>query len=322
MKSILVERFGGPEVMELREVPTPSPGPGEVLVRQAAIGVNFIDVYRRTGLYSVPLPLVPGMEGAGTVEAVGAGVKSPRAGDRVAYANLPGTYADSVLMPADRVVALPAGITFTQAAAVMLQGMTAHYLVNDTCPLQNGDVVLVHAAAGGVGHLLVQTARRRGAAVIATVSTEEKAGLAREAGAHEVILYTEKDFLSEVKRITVGAGVRAVFDSVGRDTFLKSLDCLAPRGMMVTYGQSSGKVEGFEPLMLSARGSLYLTRPLLGHYVPDSESLRRRAGEVLGWVGDGSLKVRIGAEFPLKDAAEAHRQLAARKTTGKVLLIP
>jgi NADPH2:quinone reductase len=262
------------------------------------------------------------MEGAGTVEAVGADVKSPRVGDRVAYANLPGTYAELAVMPADRTVKIPARITFEQAAAVLLQGMTAHYLVVDTCPLQKGDVVLVHAAAGGVGLLLVQTARLRGAKVIATVSTREKEGLARAAGASDVIRYTETDFVAEVKRHTGGAGVRAVFDSVGRDTFMKSLDCISPRGMMVSFGQSSGKVEGFEPLALSARGSLYLTRPVLGHYVADAESLRRRADAVFGWVAGGKLKVRIGAKFPLADAAEAHRQLEARKTTGKVLLIP
>jgi len=322
MKAIQVQRYGGPEVMELRDLPTPSPGPGQVLIRQSAIGVNFIDIYRRTGLYQVQLPMIPGMEGAGTVEAVGAEVKSPRAGERVAYANLPGTYAELALMPADRVVTLPGGITFEQAAGAMLQGMTAHYLAVDTCPLSKGDTVLVHAAAGGVGLLLVQVARMRGARVIATVSTEEKAGLARDAGAHEVILYTDKDFVAEVKRLTAGAGVRAVFDSVGKDTFLKSLDCLLPRGMLVTFGQSSGKVEGFDPLMLSAKGSLYLTRPVLGHYVADTESLRRRAGTVLGWVAGGMLKVHIGATFPLAEAAEAHRRLESRRTTGKVLLIP
>jgi NADPH:quinone reductase len=322
MKAIQIQRFGGPEVMEFRDLSDPAPGPGQVLIRQSAIGVNFIDVYRRIGLYQVTLPLVPGMEGAGTVEAVGADVKSPRVGDRVAYANLPGTYAELAVMPADRTVKLPARISFEQAAAVLLQGMTAHYLVVDTCPLRKGDVVLVHAAAGGVGLLLVQAARLRGAAVIATVSTPEKEELARKAGASEVIRYTEADFVAEVKRLTGGTGVRAVFDSVGRDTFMKSMDCLSPRGMLVSFGQSSGKVEGFEPLLLSAKGSLYVTRPLLGHYIPDTASLRRRADEVLGWVAGGRLNVRIGAKFPLADAAEAHRQLQARNTTGKVLLMP
>jgi NADPH2:quinone reductase len=320
MKAIQIDRHGGPEVMALREIPSPSPGPGQVLIRQAAIGVNFIDVYHRIGLYKMNLPLILGQEGAGTVEAVGSDVKSPRVGDRVAYANLPGAYAELVAIAADRVVIVPPEVSFEQAAAVMLQGMTAHYLVNDTCPLVRGDTVLVHAAAGGVGLLLVQMARLRGASVIATVSTAEKAELARGAGARDVIRYTEQDFVFEVMRITGGKGVRAVFDSVGKNTFMKSLDCITPRGMMVSFGQSSGKVEGFEPLILSTKGSLYLTRPTLGYYVPDEDSLRKRAGEVLGWVASGRLSVRVGARFPLADAAEAHRQLEARKTTGKVIL--
>lgn len=322
MKAIVIESFGGPEVLQLRERETPEPGPGQILVRQEAIGVNFIDVYRRTGLYAVDLPSVPGMEGAGTVEALGAGVRDLHPGDRVAYANVPGTYADAVLVPADRAVLLPARITFAQAAAAMLQGMTAHYLVLDTYAVRKGDSVLVHAAAGGVGLLLVQVARMRGAHVIATVSTQQKAELARGAGADEVILYTEKDFVAEVKRITDGRGVQAVYDSVGRSTFLKSLDCLAPRGTMVSFGQSSGKVEAVEPTLLSAKGSLYLTRPTLGHYIADSASLQRRAGEVLKWVAGGKLSLRIGATFPLEQAAEAHRQLESRSTTGKLLLVP
>lgn len=321
MKEILVEQFGGPEVMHLHERETPAPGPGQVLVRQEAIGVNFIDVYRRTGLYNVPLPSVPGVEGAGTVEAAGQDVRGIRAGDRVAYVDGAGTYAETVLVPADRAVRLPARITFQQAAAAMLQGMTAHYLVHDTFAVQKGDAVLIHAAAGGVGLLLVQAARMRGARVIATVSTPEKAELARNAGADEIILYTEKDFLPEVKRITAGAGVKAVYDSVGVTTFLKGLDCLAPRGVMVLFGQSSGKVGPVEPGLLGAK-SLYLTRPTLGHYVADSASLQRRAGEVLRWVAGGKLKLRVGAAFPLAEAAEAHRQLQARTTTGKLLLIP
>jgi NADPH2:quinone reductase len=322
MKAIVIEGFGGPEVLQLQERETPAPGPGQVLVRQEAIGVNFIDVYRRTGLYAVDLPSVPGMEGAGTVEALGAGVRSLRPGDRVAYANVPGTYAEAVLVPADRAVRLPARLTFAQAAAAMLQGMTAHYLALDAYAVRKGDTVLVHAAAGGVGLLLVQVARMRGARIIATVSTPQKAELARGAGADEVILYTEKDFLAEVKRITGGRGVQAVYDSVGRTTFLKSLDCLAPRGMMVSFGQSSGKVEAVEPTLLSAKGSLFLTRPTLGHYIADSASLRRRAGEVLKWVATDRLNLRIGATFPLGQAAEAHRQLESRSTAGKLILIP
>jgi NADPH2:quinone reductase len=322
MKAIQIQRFGGPEVLELRDLPVPEPGPGQIRVRQEAIGVNFIDVYRRTGLYAVDLPLIPGMEGAGTVEAVGAGTRGVRAGDRVAYANLPGTYAEEVVVPAERAVRLPARVTFEQAAAAMLQGMTAHYLLLDTCPVERGETVVVHAAAGGVGLLLLQVARMRGLRVIATVSTPEKAALAREAGAQEVILYTQTDFVAEVKRLTDGKGARAVFDSVGKDTFLKSLDCLAPRGMLVSFGQSSGKVEPIEPVLLMNKGSLYLTRPNLVHYISDSESLRRRADDVLGWVAAGKLVLRVGAKLPLGDAAEAHRQLQARKTTGKVLLLP
>jgi len=323
MKAIQVQRLGGPEVMELRDLPAPVPGPGQILVRQAAIGVNFVDVYRRTGLYQVALPMIPGMEGAGTVEAAGAGVKSPKPADRVAFANLPGSYAELVVIPADRAVIIPSPkVSFEQAAALMLQGMTAHYLASDTCPLAKGDVVLVHAAAGGVGLLLVQIARLRGAVVIATVSTPEKEALARAAGAQEVIRYTETDFVAAVKRITGGRGVRAVFDSVGRDTFMKSLDCIAPRGMLVSFGQSSGKVEGFEPLVLSTKGSLYLTRPILGHYIADADTLRKRASAVLGWAAAGKLDAHVGAKLPLADAAEAHRRLEARQTTGKVLLIP
>ncbi len=322
MKAIVVERFGDPEVLELRERDLPAPGPGQVLVRQGAIGVNFIDVYRRTGLYSVELPMVPGMEGAGVVEAAGPGVRGLKPGDRVAYANVPGTYAEAVLVSADRAVTLPPRISFEEAAAAMLQGMTAHYLALDTYPVRKGDTVLVHAAAGGVGLLLVQVARMRGARVIATVSTPAKAELARGAGADEVILYTEADFVAEVKRITAGRGVEAVYDSVGRTTFLKGLDCLAPRGMMVSFGQSSGAVEPLAPGLLSAKGSLYLTRPTLGHYVADPAELQRRAGEVLGWVASGKLALRIGATLPLARAAEAHGMLEARSTTGKVLLSP
>jgi len=308
--------------MRVRVRDTPTPGPGQILVRQEAIGVNFIDVYRRTGLYTVELPSVPGMEGAGTTEAVGPGIRDLRVGDRVAYANVPGTYAEAVLVPAGMAVRLPDSVSFDQAAAAMLQGMTAHYLGLDTYPIRKGDTVLVHAAAGGVGLLLVQVARMRGARVIATVSTREKAELARNAGAEEIVLYLEQDFRAEVNRITDGRGVQAVYDSVGRATFLKSLDCLAPRGMMISFGQSSGKVEAMEPGILSTKGSLYLTRPTLGHYIADQASLQRRAADVLEWVAGGKLHLRIGATFPLAEAAEAHRQLEGRKTTGKLLLIP
>ncbi len=322
MKAIRVDAFGGPDAMQLRDLPVPQPGPGQLRVRLAVIGVNYIDITQRSGRYSIALPFIPGMEGSGTVEAVGPGVRSPRPGDRVAFANLPGAYAELVVIPAERAVIVPKRVSFEQAAAVMLQGMTAHYLVGDTCPLARGDTVLVHAAAGGVGLLLVQVARMRGARVIATVSTAEKEALARDAGAHEVIRYTEQDFVSEVKRLTGGKGVRAVYDSVGRDTFMKSLDCLCPRGMMVFFGQSSGKVEGFDPMTLSSKGSLYLTRPTLGTYIADARRLQERASEVLGWVAAGRLRVRISATLPLAQAAEAHRRLESRSTTGKLLLAP
>ncbi len=267
MKAIVVERHGGPEVMQLRERENPRPAAGQILVRQEAIGVNFIDVYRRTGLYAVDLPLVPGMEGAGVVEETAPDVKGFRKGDRVAYANVPGTYAEMAAVPATMAVQVPGRVTLPQAAAAMLQGMTAHYLALDTYPVRTGDTILVHAAAGGVGLLLVQIARMRGARIIATVGTPEKAELARQAGAYEVILYSQVDFVAEVKRITGGAGVRVIYDSVGKTTFLKSLDCLQPRGMMVSFGQSSGKQEAIEPTLLSAKGSLYLTRPMLGAYI-------------------------------------------------------
>ena len=308
--------------MQLRTGPDPRPGAGQVLVRQDAIGVNFIDVYRRTGLYTVELPVVPGMEGAGVVEEIGPDVRGVRIGDRVAYANVPGTYAEAVVVPAAMAVRIPGRVTAMQAAAAMLQGMTAHYLALDTYPIQKGDTILVHAGAGGVGLLLIQVARMRGARVITTVSTPEKAELARGAGAHETILYAQADFATEVKRLTDGKGVRVVYDSVGKATFLKGLDCLQPRGMMVSFGQSSGKAEPIEPTLLSAKGSLYLTRPVLGAYIADRSSLERRAGDVLGWMAAGRLKVRIGASFPLAEAGEAHRQLEARKTTGKVILLP
>jgi NADPH2:quinone reductase len=322
MKAIVVDHLGGPEVMQLRDAPEPKPGAGQVLVRQEAVGVNFIDVYRRTGLYTVELPMVPGMEGAGTITEIGTGVRGLRAGDRVAYANIPGAYAESVLVPAASAVKVPGRVTSSQAAAVMLQGMTAHYLAIDTAPIRKGDTILIHAAAGGVGLLLVQIARMRGARIIATVSTAEKAVLAREAGAEEVILYTETDFVAEVKRLTGGKGVKTVYDSVGKATFLKSLDCIEPRGMMVSFGQSSGKADPIEPTLLSAKGSLYLTRPVLGAYIADRASLERRAGDVLGWAASGRLSIRIGAQFPLADAAGAHRALEGRGTTGKVILLP
>jgi NADPH2:quinone reductase len=322
MKAIRIDGFGGPEVLRLAEVPDPSPGPGQVVVRVEAAGVNFVDVYHRTGLYPNPLPLVPGMEGAGVVAERGPGVATLREGDRVAWTGILGSYAERVLLAADRAVALPSGIGTETAAAVMLQGMTAHYLCTSTFPLQEGHVCLVHAAAGGVGLLLVQMAKRRGARVIGTVGTEAKAALARGAGADEVILYAREDFLEAVKRLTDGRGVDVVYDSVGRATAEKSLDCLLPRGMMVFYGNASGPVPPIDPLLLSRKGSLFLTRPNLVHHIADRASLEARASDVLGDVAAGRLAVRIDRTLPLADAAEAHRALEGRLTAGKVLLAP
>ena len=322
MKAIRVNTTGGPDVLRLEDLPVPAPAQGQLLVRVEAVGVNFIEIYHRTGLYKVALPFTLGTEAAGTVEALGPGVASVKVGDRVASTNFIGAYAERALLPADRAIVLPNGVTTRQAAAGMLQGITAHYLVMSTYPLSKGDTCLVHAAAGGVGLLLCQIASKRGARVIGTVSTEEKAALAREAGASHVILYTKTDFAEEVKRITNGAGLQVVYDSVGRTTFLAGFACLAPRGMMVLFGQSSGAVEPFDPQLLAQRGSLFLTRPTIGHYIATREELVQRASDVLGWVADGALKVRIGAEFPLARAAEAHQALEGRQTVGKTLLIP
>lgn len=322
MQAIRVHKTGGPEVLCYERVERPSPGPEQALVKIDAAGVNFIEVYQRTGLYKVPLPFIPGSEAGGTVVEVGRGVTALRVGDRVASQNFAGSYAEFSLAPVDRLVKLPDGVSTRLGAAVMLQGMTAHYLACSTFPLASGHVCLVHAAAGGVGLLLCQIARHRGARVIGTVSTEEKARLARDAGAHEVILYTQQDFQAETMRLTGQGGVDVVYDSVGRTTFAKGLDCLAPRGMMVLFGQSSGPVEPVDPQILSRKGSLFLTRPTLAHYVATKAELLERASAVLGWMADGTLKVRIGREFPLAAAVEAHTELEARRTTGKVLLIP
>jgi NADPH2:quinone reductase len=322
LKAIRVHANGGPEVMRLEDVPVPSPAAGQVLIRIEAVGVNFVDVYHRTGLYPLPLPLTPGREAAGIVERVGQGVTALEPGDRVVSESVIGSYAEYALVPAQRAVPLPAGVDSRIGAAVMLQGLTAHYLAHTTYPLRPGDTCLVHAAAGGVGLLLCQIASRLGARVIGTAGTEDKARLAREAGASEVILYNEVDFLAETKRLTGGAGLEVVYDSVGRTTFLRGLDCLAPRGLMVLYGQSSGPVEPLQPQVLSQKGSLYLTRPTLAHYVAAPSELRRRTEELLDWVQDGSLRIRIGEEFQLAAAADAHRALEGRRTTGKVLLIP
>jgi NADPH:quinone reductase len=322
VKAIRVHTTGGPEVLRYEEVPKPSPGPGQALVRIEAVGVNFVEMYQRTGLYQLALPFTPGSEASGTVVEIGPKVTSVTGGQRVASTNFAGAYAEYALAPADRLVVLPDGVSTRMGAAVMLQGMTAHYLVHSTYPLSHQDTCLVHAAAGGVGLLLCQMAGRQRARIIGTVSTVEKAALAREAGAHEVILYTQQDFEAETKRLTSGEGVHVVYDSVGRTTFAQGLNCLVPRGMMVLYGQSSGPVDSFDPQILNQKGSLFLTRPSLSHYVTTRAELLHRASEVLGWVTDESLKVRVGREFPLAAAAEAHRELEGRRTTGKVLLIP
>jgi NADPH:quinone reductase len=322
LKAIRVLQPGGPENLRLEEIPRPSPGAGQALVRLEAIGVNYIEVYQRSGLYRVTFPFTPGSEAAGVVEDVGAGVHAIKVGQRVASQGFLGAYAEYALAPADRLVPLPGELPSRTGAAVMLQGMTAHYLTHSTYRLSSKDSCLIHAAAGGVGLLLCQIARQRGATVIGTVSSEAKAELARNAGAHEVIRYTSQDFVMETKRITGDAGVRVVYDSVGKTTFLKGLDCLAPRGMMVLYGQSSGPVDPLDPQLLNQKGSLFLTRPTLQHYVATRQDLLDRADQVLGWVSDGSLHVRIGAEFPLAEAAQAHRELESRRTTGKLLLIP
>jgi NADPH2:quinone reductase len=322
MKAIQISEFGGPEVLKVRDLPKPKPGQDEILVRLQAIGVNFIDTYQRTGLYPVDLPYVPGLEGSGTVEKKGEGVKDFKVGDRVAYTGIAGAYAEFSTIPAERAIRLPEELDFQQGAAVLLQGMTAHYLASTTYPLKKGDSCLIHAAAGGVGLLLVQIAKMRAATVYATVSTDEKARLAREAGADEVILYTKADFEADIKRLTGGQGVNVVYDSVGKTTFEKSLGCLKPLGYMVSFGQSSGKMDEIDPAILGAKGSLFLTRPSLFHYIADRESLLIRAKEVLAWVISGKLKLHIGRSFSLSEAETAHRTLEGRKTTGKVLLIP
>jgi NADPH:quinone reductase len=322
VKAIQVHETGSADVLRLEEVPDPRPGPGEALIRVEAIGLNFIEIYQRTGLYPMPKPFTPGTEGAGTVLAVGAGVTSVRTGERVASVSLKGSYAELALAAADRLVRLPTAIDTSTAAALMLQGMTAHYLATSTYPLAKGDWCLVHAAAGGVGLLLSQIAVARGARVIGTVSTAEKERLAREAGASEVIRYTKQDFVAEVRKITQGKGVQVVYDSVGKTTFDGSLDCLASRGMMVLFGQSSGPVPPFDPQLLNRKGSLFLTRPSLGPYTADRSELDARAADLFRWVGDGSLRVRVDRKYRLSEAAEAQRALESRATAGKILLEP
>ncbi|MBL8227379.1 MAG: quinone oxidoreductase [Bryobacterales bacterium] len=322
MKAIRIHECGGPDQMKADQVEAPKPGAGQALVKVAASGVNFIDVYFRIGLYKAETPFTPGMEAAGTVEAVGDGVTDVKVGDRVAYAMTRGSYAEYAVVPAHTLVKVPDGLDLVTAAASMLQGMTAHYLSHSTFPLEKGHTALIHAAAGGTGAILTQMAKMRGARVIATVGSSSKAQRAREAGADEVILYSEQDFEAETRRFTEGQGVDVVYDSVGASTFLKSVNCLRPRGMMVTFGNASGPVPAIEPLLLSSKGSLFLTRPTLANYCTTRDELLWRAGDVLGWVASGALKLQIFKTYDLAEAPQAHRDLEGRVSTGKLLLKP
>jgi NADPH:quinone reductase len=322
MKAIQVQKTGGPEALTLVDLPVPKPKANEAVVKIAAIGVNFIDVYFREGRYPAPLLFVDGQEAAGTVTDVGGEVTTVKPGDRVAYTGVIGAYAEYAAVPADRLVHVPDKITDQQAAAAMLQGMTAHYLVNSTYRLKKGETALIHAAAGGVGLLLVQMAKNIGARAIGTVGTEEKAKLAREAGADEVILYTQQDFEVETKRLTENKGVHVVYDGVGKSTFEKGLNVLRPRGYMVLFGGASGAVSPFDPIALSQKGSLFLTRPSLVNYIATRDELEQRSNDVLGSVAAGTLKLRIGHVYKLEEVQQAHRDLEGRKTTGKILLTP
>ncbi len=322
MKAIQIYATGGPEVLKLAELPIPQPGPGQVLIRVEATGVNFIEVYFRKGVYKASLPLTPGSEAAGTVEELGPGVVGFKAGDAVASTGVLGSYAEYALVAAAQLVKIPEGLTMEQAAAAMLQGMTAHYLSHSTFPLKAGNTALVHAGAGGVGLLLTQIAAKLGARVITTVSTAAKAELSREAGASEAILYTEQDFETEVKHLTGGKGVDVVYDSVGKTTFDGSLNCLRPRGMLALFGASSGPVPPFDLIQLSGKGSLFVTRPTLWHYIATRAELEWRAGDVLGWAAKGELQLRTEHRYPLAEAGQAQTDLEGRKTTGKILLEP
>jgi NADPH2:quinone reductase len=322
MKAVRIHNYGGPEVLTVEEIPVPEPQAGQARVKIEAIGINYIDIYQRTGLYPLQTPFTLGREAAGTVEAVGPNATEVKVGDRVAYAMEPGAYAEYAVVPAWKLVPVPAKIDSRSAAATMLQGMTAHYLALSTYPLKQGDTALVHAAAGGVGLLLIQIAKMCGARVIGTVSTEAKAQLAREAGADEVILYTQTDFLGEVKKLTDGKGLHVVYDSVGATTFEKSLNCLRPRGCLALFGQSSGPVPPFDLGRLATMGSLFVTRPTLLHYMSDRSELLGRANELFEWIASGRLKLRIDESFTLAEVAHAHRLLEGRKTTGKLVLVP
>jgi NADPH2:quinone reductase len=322
MKAIQIRSTGSPEVLELVELPIPEPGPGQILIRIEAIGVNFIDMYFRKGQYKATLPMIPGSEASGTVEELGPGVSGFKAGEVVASAAVLGSYAEYALVAAAQLVKVPTGLTPEQAASALLQGMTAHYLVCSTFPLKKGDTCLIHAGAGGVGLLLTQMAARIGARILTTVSTEEKAELSREAGASDVIFYTEQDFVAEVKRLTGGKGVDVVYDSVGKTTFEGSLNCLRPRGLLALFGGSSGAVPPFDLIQLSGKGSLFITRPSLWHYIATREELEWRAGDVLKWVASGDLKLRMEHVYALTEAGQAHTDMESRKTTGKILLEP
>ncbi len=323
MRAIIVEELGGAEKLIPKELPDPdSPGPGELLVEVAAAGVNFVDVYHRTGLYDMALPFTPGLEGAGTVVAVGEGVDGIAPGDRVGWVNVLGSYAERHLVQADRAVPLPDAVELRLAAAALLQGLTAHYLATDTWPLQPGDRCLIHAGAGGVGLLLTQIAKRLGAEVFTTVGTAEKARLSREAGADHVIVYTEVDFQTAIEEIAGPNALDVIYDGVGADTFMKGMDLLRPRGLMATFGNASGPVPAISPLLLSQKGSLFLTRPTMAHYILTRQELLGRCADLFSWIETGDLDVRVGQELPLDRAADAHRALEGRQTTGKVLLIP
>jgi NADPH2:quinone reductase len=321
MQAVRIHKYGGPEVLTYEEVPTPNPGPGEARVKVEAVGVNFIDIYHRTGLYPGQLPFIPGMEAAGVVDAVGSGVSEVKEGDRVAYAMQQESYAGYTIVPAWKLVPLPGNLSAKDAAAAMLQGMTAHYLIHSTYLLKAGEAALVHAAAGGVGLLLIQIAKRLGARVFGTVSTEEKARLAKEAGADAVILYTQSDFEEEVKKLTNGEGVHVVYDSVAKTTFDKSLNCLRPRGYLALFGQSSGPVPPVD-LRVLAKGSYFITRPSLAHYAANRAELLQRSGDIFRWIASRELKLTIDKTYPLANAAEAQQDLEGRKSTGKLLLIP
>lgn len=322
MKAVFIRQTGGPEVLQYGDWPNPQPAEGQALVKVAATGVNFIDTYHRTGLYKIPLPAILGSEGAGVVESVGAGVTMVQPGDRVAWGTVRGAYAEYAAVPEAALVKIPDAVDFLDAAAVMLQGMTAHYLTHSTFPLKAGHTMLVHAAAGGTGRLIVQMAKMAGARVLGTAGTPEKAAIAREAGADEIILYRDQDFAQETRRLTDGKGVDVVYDSVGASTFLKSLDCLRPRGMMVSFGNASGPAPAIEPLLLNQKGSLFLTRPSLAVYVATRQELETRAGDLFRWIGEKKLVLRIDRVYPLAEAAQAHRDLESRKTSGKLVLTP